>query len=96
MNHFQILKSPVERSINNYNIAGEPRINNIPKIKDLSGIFQDEKSNKEMYQMQVVYTIQSWLPVADGTNRDLFFGTLTIYSGIVGKEYFITQEHFHS
>lgn len=44
----------------------------------------------------MVYTVQAWFPVPEGTPGGLFFGTSTIMHGKVGDEYFMTKGHFHS
>lgn len=96
MNHLKIMKSPVDLNLENFTITGEPVINQIRKLKDIHEIFGDEKACSEMEQEQLVYTVQSWLPVADGTPGGLFFGASTIYPGKVGDEYFMTKGHFHA
>lgn len=96
MNHLEILKSPVELCLNNYTIAGKPIINQTRKMKDIPVKFQDEKEYLELDQEQLDYIVQAWLPVVDGTKGGIFFGTSTIYSGKVEKEYFMTKGHFHS
>jgi glucose-6-phosphate isomerase len=96
MKHLEIMKSPVELNLKNCQMTGEPVINQTRKLKDISGIFGDEKAYAKMDQEQLAYTVQSWLPVADGTPGGLFFGASTIYPGKVGNEYFMTKGHFHS
>jgi glucose-6-phosphate isomerase, archaeal len=96
MKHLEICKSLVELNLNNYQMTGEPVINQTRKLKDIPGIFQDEKAFAEMDQDQLAYTVQAWLPVADGTSGGLFFGASTIYPGKVGNEYFMTKGHFHA
>ena len=96
MRHLQILKSPVELNLNNYNMTGPPILNQVRKLGDIIGIFHDKKAYSEMDQQQLVYTVQSWLQVAEGTPGGLFFGVSTIYPGKVGDEYFITKGHFHA
>ena len=96
MKHLEIMKSPVELNLNDYLMKGEPVINQVRKLKDIPGIFGDEKAYSAMDQEQLAYTVQAWLPVADGTPGGLFFGASTIYSGKVGNEYFMTKGHFHS
>jgi glucose-6-phosphate isomerase len=96
MKNCKILKSPVELNLNDYLMTGEPVINQVRKLKDIPGIFQDEKAFTGMDQEKLVYTVQSWLPVAEGTPGGLFFGASTIYPGKVGNEYFMTKGHFHS
>ena len=96
MKHLKIIKSPVKLSLTDYHMTGDPIINQIRKIKDLSGIFQDEMAFEKMNPEKLAYTVQSWLPVADGTPGGLFFGVSTIMHGQVGKEYFMTKGHFHA
>jgi glucose-6-phosphate isomerase, archaeal len=91
-----LTKSPVQLNLEDYSMTGEPVINQARKLKDISGIFGDEKAYAKMDQEQLAYTVQSWLPVADGTPGGLFFGASTIYPGKVGNEYFMTKGHFHS
>jgi glucose-6-phosphate isomerase len=96
MNHLEICKSPVALNLKNYHMAGGPIINQTRKLKDLKGIFQDQEAFEQLDHEQLVYTVQSWLPVKDGTSGGLFFGASTIYPGKVGNEYFMTKGHFHS
>lgn len=94
--HLKISKSPVILNLFNYSINGEPIINQTRQLKDLKGIFQDQEVFDQMDQEQLAYTVQSWLPVKEGTPGGLFFGTSTIYPGNVGDEYFMTKGHFHA
>jgi len=96
MKHLQMLKSPVDLSLTDYKMTGNPIINHNRKIKDLLGIFQDHKAFNEMNSEQLVYTVQAWLPIAEGTPGGLFFGTSTLMPGKVGNEYFMTKGHFHA
>lgn len=96
MKHLEICKSPVELNLENYHITGEPIINQTRKLKDIPGIFQNKKTYDLMNPEQLIYTVQSWFPVAEGIPGGLFFGTSTIMSGKVGKEYFMTKGHFHA
>ncbi len=96
MKHLEILKSPVELSLENYAMTGVPVINQTRKLKDIPGIFADEKTYSKMDQEQLAYKVQAWLPVAEGTPGGLFYGASTIYPGKVGNEYFMTKGHFHS
>jgi glucose-6-phosphate isomerase, archaeal len=96
MKHLEIMKSPVGLNLNDYLMKGEPVINQIRKLKDIPGIFADEKALAGMDPEQMAYTVQAWLPVAEGTPGGLFFGASTIYPGKVGHEFFMTKGHFHS
>jgi glucose-6-phosphate isomerase len=94
--HLSLTKSPVQLNPVNYDMQGKPVINQIRKLKDITGIFADEKSFSKMDKEQIAYTVQAWLPVAEGTPGGLFFGASTIYPGKVGNEYFMTKGHFHA
>jgi glucose-6-phosphate isomerase len=92
----EIFKSPVELSLTNYALKGDPIRYQTRKLKDLTGIFQDQEAFNQMDQEQLAYSVQSWQPVEEGTSGGLFFGVSTIYPGKVGSEYFITKGHFHA
>lgn len=94
MSHLEILKSRVMLDPVSYALSG-PVVNQVRKIKDIQGIFADENAYT-VDPEQVVYTVQAWLPVNEGTPGGLFFGASTIYPGKVGKEYFMTKGHFHA
>lgn len=70
----------------NGQMTGNPIINQTRKSKDLKGIFRDQEVVDQMDQEQLAYTVQSWLPVADGTPGGLFWGASTIYPGKVSNE----------
>ncbi len=93
--HLQIKKSQVQLQLDNFKMKGEPIINQIRSLKDIAGIFHDQQAMGEMDPETTAYTVQSWLPVAEGTPGGLFFGVSTIFPGKVGNEYFMTKGHFH-
>jgi len=96
MEHLQMLKSPVELWMGNYTMKGEPIINQLRLLKEIAGIFHDQETLSGMSQETPAYSVQSWLPVAEGTPGGLFFGVSTILPGKVGNEYFMTKGHFHA
>ncbi|MCK9412674.1 MAG: hypothetical protein M0Q53_10255 [Prolixibacteraceae bacterium] len=96
MKHLKMLKSPVELGMNNEILKGEPIINQLRFLKDIAGIFHDRETLSEINPETPAYSVQSWLPVAEGTPGGLFFGISTIMPGKVGKEYYMTKGHFHA
>lgn len=96
MKHLEILKSPVEAGLNDFSLKGEPVIYQQRSIKDIAGIFLDQEAVTLIPSETPAYTIQAWLPVAEGIPGGLFFGTSTIMPGKVGNEFFMTKGHFHS
>ena len=96
MNHLKIQKSPVELGLKDFSMKGEPVTYQQRVLKDIASIFFDQKAIKLMPEETLAYTVQAWLPVAEGTPGGLFYGVSTIYPGKVGDEYFMTKGHFHS
>jgi len=96
MNHLKIQKSPVELDLKDFSLKGEPITYQHRVLKDVSSIFLDQDAIKKMPTETLVYHVQSWLPVDEGTRGGLSFGTSTILPGKVGNEYFMTKGHFHS
>jgi glucose-6-phosphate isomerase, archaeal len=66
------------------------------KLGQLRGIFRDQNAWQTMDSETVVYRVQWWEPIPQGTEGGLFWGTTTIEPGRVGDEYFMTRGHFHS
>jgi glucose-6-phosphate isomerase len=77
-------------------LQGDAIKNSEKRIKDLKGVFGDETAFREIDPEMLVYKVQAYFPVQEGTPGGLFFGTTTIQPGKVGKEYFITRGHFHA
>jgi glucose-6-phosphate isomerase len=61
----------------------------------LEGVFEDAQAWQAMNPKTVVYRVQAWCPVPDGTEGGLFWGSTMIEPGQVGSEYFMTHGHFH-
>lgn len=74
--------------------------NNINKISrriaDLHGLYADEETFEKFDKGMIVYDVESYFPVADGTEGGLFFGITHIQPGKIGNEYFMTKGHFHA
>ena len=95
MKHLEISKSPVELNLNDFSMIGEPVINQLRFLKEIAGIFLDRQALSKINPETLVYSVQSWLPVDEGTCGGLSFGVTTIMPGEIGKEYFMTKGHFH-
>lgn len=91
----KILKSPVEVGLRDFRLKGEPIIYQQRVLKDIAGIFLNQAALKMIPSETLVYTVQAWLPVAEGVPGGLSFGTSTIMPGKVGNEFFMTKGHFH-
>ena len=96
MKALEITQTPVLVNLESYALTGAPIQNQQRKLTEIANIFQDEVAVKDFPADKLAYTVQSWLPVADGTPGGLFFGVSTIMPGKVGNEYFMTKGHFHS
>ncbi len=96
MTHLQIHKPPVELNMMDFEMKGEPIVNQVRKLNDISGIFHDQKAFDELNPETEAYKVQMWLPVVEGTEGGLAFGRTIIFPGKVGNEYFMTKGHFHA
>ena len=77
-------------------LTGKQVIHKSTRISDLKNLFKDEGVRAEMPQDKIIYDVEAYLPVADGTTGGLFFGITKIKPGKVGDEYFMTRGHFHA
>jgi len=67
----------------------------VKTLGQLEGIFLHEDTGRTMDQNTVVYRVQAWRPVPEGTEGAQFWGTMVIEPGQVNSEYFMTHGHFH-
>jgi glucose-6-phosphate isomerase len=67
----------------------------VKTLGQLLGIFANEEARGAMDLDTVVYRVQAWCPVPEGTEGALFWGTTVVEPGQVGSEYFMTHGHFH-
>ena len=65
-------------------------------IGALAHVFEDEGSRQLLDSTTVVYAVEYWKPVPEGTEGGLYWGNSTVFPGLVGEEYFMTRGHFHS
>jgi glucose-6-phosphate isomerase, archaeal len=67
----------------------------VKTLGQLEGIFADAKALRAMGPATVVYRVQAWCPVSEGTEGGLFWGSTVVEPGEVAGEYFMTHGHFH-
>ncbi len=91
-----IIKPSLFFNNTNAELNGDQVEEKTTRIGDLKGIFADESAWSQLDPGQLVYRVQYYFPVSEGTEGGLFFGNTTIYPGRVGNEYFMTKGHFHS
>jgi glucose-6-phosphate isomerase len=77
------------------NLTGEKIEKTERRMSDLKDIFSDKGALEQMPSNQIVYEVESYLPVPQNTTGGLFFGITHIHPGTVGDEYFMTKGHFH-
>ena len=65
-------------------------------IGALAHVFQDEVARQAIDSARVVYAVEYWKPVDEGTEGGLYWGNSTVFPGLVGEEYFMTRGHFHN
>lgn len=77
-------------------LSGAGVVGSARTLAGLKGIFRDEAAYEALDQATVVYRVQAFLPVAEGREGGLFWGTTFVEPGKVGDEYFMTKGHFHA
>ena len=70
-------------------------IESVKTLGQLQGLFADEDARRAMDPNTVVYRVQAWCPVPEGTEGAQFWGTTVVEPGQVGSEFFMTHGHFH-
>jgi glucose-6-phosphate isomerase len=65
-------------------------------LGQLDGIFANSAALRAMDPSTVVYRVQAWCPVSEGTEGGLFWGSTVVEPGAVDGEYFMTHGHFHA
>lgn len=64
-------------------------------LGQLPGLFLDGAAYRRSDPETVIYRVQSYTPVPEGTEGGLYWGTTTIEAGRIGEEYFMTKGHSH-
>lgn len=67
----------------------------IKTLGQLRGMFANEEARCALDSNTVVYRVQAWCPVPEGTEGGQFWGTTVVEPGQVDCEYFMTHGHFH-
>jgi hypothetical protein len=67
----------------------------VKTLGQLVDLFADRNALRAMDANTVIYRVQAWCPVPEGTEGGLFWGVTVIEAGLVGQEYFMTHGHFH-
>ena len=93
----QWLQNPINTDLRTGSLLKDLRIDRTnKKIGQMQSIFLDEAARGSMDPDTMVYSVESWRPVEEGTEGGLFWGNSTVFPGMVGDEYFMTRGHFHS
>jgi glucose-6-phosphate isomerase len=67
----------------------------VKTLGQLAGTFASADALCAMDPATVVYRVQTWCPVPEGTQGGLFWGSTVVQPGEVDREYFMTHGHFH-
>lgn len=76
-------------------LTGQEIIIKSTSVASLAGVFADEQARATRPQDELIYEVQVYLPVQEGTLGGLFFGITKIHPGKIGNEYHMTRGHFH-
>jgi|ERR1035437_867011 glucose-6-phosphate isomerase len=90
------LPGPIRVDLRTGSMGSDTRIERATKtIGELGRVFLDEPARSRIDAATVVYAVEYWRPVAEGTEGGLYWGNSTVFPGVVGEEYFMTRGHFH-
>jgi glucose-6-phosphate isomerase, archaeal len=67
----------------------------IKTLGQLENIFLNEDARRAMDPSTVIYRVQAWCPLPEGTEGGQFWGTTVVEPGMVDSEYFMTHGHHH-
>lgn len=91
------LQAPILIDLSTGSMGDDARIERASKtIAQLETVFLDEPARSRIAADKVVYAVEYWKPVAEGTEGGLYWGNSTVFPGRVGEEYFMTRGHFHA
>ena len=91
------LREPIRIDLKTGSMGDDPRIERTTRtIGQMVNVFLDEPARSLVDAARVVYAVEYWKPVAEGSEGGLYWGTSTVFPGIVGEEYFMTRGHFHA
>jgi glucose-6-phosphate isomerase, archaeal len=88
-------KAQITVDLSTGELSGDQVQSTIRTVGDLKGIYRDERARQSLDPVTIVYRVQAFLPVREGEEGGLFWGTTFIQPGMVGDEYFMTKGHFH-
>ncbi len=77
-------------------LCGVPVRSKHKRLAGMRGAYRDAAAFDALAPEELVYSVQFWMPVREGTPGGLFWGQTTICPGVVGDEYFMTAGHFHA
>jgi glucose-6-phosphate isomerase len=88
--------APIRIDLGTGSMGDDERLERANKtLGDLVGFFQDEEARQSIDGATVVYAVEYWKPVPQGTEGGLYWGNSTVFPGLVGEEYFMTRGHLH-
>ena len=85
----------IETGATDGSLWGEP-LRKTTTMESLRSIFSDQAAAAAIGDTELMYRVEAYQAVPDGTDGGLFFGTSFVSPGLVGDEYFMTRGHFHT
>lgn len=91
-----IIKTHIEYNLKTGKLKGEEIQKSSRRLEDVKHIFLNQKMVEDMDPNTKIYEVETYLPVEEGKEGGLFFGTSYVYPGKVDHEFFMTKGHFHA
>lgn len=93
--HLRVDRSHLQIDRTGGHLTGVGIDTSIRRLGELAQLFDNEDAFQSLDQSQVVYRVEAFKPIPQGTPGGLYFGTTFIEPGKVGDEYFMTKGHLH-
>jgi glucose-6-phosphate isomerase len=89
--------APIQIDLRTGSMGRDVRIERASKtVGQMDHVFLNGHAWSRLDAEKVVYAVEYWKPVAEGTEGGLYWGNSTVFPGMVGDEYFMTRGHFHA
>ncbi len=77
-------------------LKGDNVVHKNTRVEDLKGLYRHEEALAALPPDTILYEVDAYFPVSEGTQGGLFFGITRINPGKIGDEYIFTKGHFHA
>jgi glucose-6-phosphate isomerase, archaeal len=86
--------TPIQTDLTTGHLVSTDVIEATRTVGDLTGYWSDAEAASAAASVEL-YRTQTWMCAEEGTEGAILWGNTTLFSGVVGDEYFMTRGHWH-